>query len=340
MVHLRNKAMAAVCAAGLGLGAFGGVPAARADTKTEAVKFALDWTPNTNHVGIYVARALGYFKDAGLDVTILPYTDTAPAMLIANGAADFGIGDIGLYSQRAAGAPIEAVYAVTQAETGRVIVKADRSDIKSPKDLDGKTYGGFGSDWENTLMRAVIRDDGGTGDFKSVILGTSAYQALDSGRVDFTMDMSTWEGVEAELDGEKVKAFMPEDYGIPEGYTTLILAGDAYLKAHPATAKAFLAAVEKGYAYAVAHPDAAADMLIKAAPEMLTNHQLVHASMQKLVAGHFLEAADGTIGRMDPARMTAVGDFLYKAGMLKDEDGKALTAKPDFASYYSDAYLP
>lgn len=114
-----------------------------ADVK--AVKVALDWTPNTNHIGLYVAQAKGYFKDSGLDVTILPYTDAAAGTLVSNQVADFGIDDIGAYSQRAAGADVKAVYAIVQAETGRLIGSAYRTDIKSPKDLDGLTYSGFGS---------------------------------------------------------------------------------------------------------------------------------------------------------------------------------------------------
>ncbi|TIU56452.1 MAG: myristoyl transferase, partial [Mesorhizobium sp.] len=71
----------------------------------QTVTVALDWTPNTNHVGLYVAQAKGFYAEAGLDVQILPYTDTAAGTLIANRVADFGIlGSIGLFTQRTAGA--------------------------------------------------------------------------------------------------------------------------------------------------------------------------------------------------------------------------------------------
>ena len=124
------------------------------------VKIALDWTPNTNHVGLYVAQAKNFYRDAGLDVQILPYTDTGAGTLVANGVADFGIsGPIGLFTQHAAGADIKGVYAVMQTETGRVVFNDARKDIQRPRDLDGKTYGGFGSAWENALISAIIRND-------------------------------------------------------------------------------------------------------------------------------------------------------------------------------------
>ncbi|MCV3769080.1 ABC transporter substrate-binding protein [Rhizobium sp. TRM95796] len=202
------------------------------------VKIALDWTPNTDHIGLFVAEAKGYFKDAGLNVRILPYTDAGVASLVSNGAADFGIDDVGLYSQRAAGA-----------------------DIKTPKDLDGLTYGGFGSAWENTLLSSIIRKAGGKGEFKTVTLCTSAYEALANKSVDFTLEILTREGVQAELSGAKLKEFKYSDYGVPDQYTTIIVSSDVYLKANPETAKSFLAAVKKGYAFAADKPEEAADIL-------------------------------------------------------------------------------
>ena len=68
--------------------------------------------------------------------------------------ADFGIlSSIGLFTQRTAGADLKAVYAMVQTETGRLVFNAGRADIQSPRDLDGLTYGGFGSDWENGADR-------------------------------------------------------------------------------------------------------------------------------------------------------------------------------------------
>ncbi|TIV42378.1 MAG: ABC transporter substrate-binding protein, partial [Mesorhizobium sp.] len=81
--------------------------------------------------------AKGFYAEAGLDVQILPYSDTAAGTLIANRVADFGIlGSIGLFTQRTAGADLVATYAIMQTETGRLVFNADRADIQSPRDLD------------------------------------------------------------------------------------------------------------------------------------------------------------------------------------------------------------
>ncbi|TIR29874.1 MAG: ABC transporter substrate-binding protein, partial [Mesorhizobium sp.] len=131
-MHSRRLFIAAALIAGLGP-----VTSVRAQ---QTVTVALDWTPNTNHVGLYVAQAKGFYAEAGLDVQILPYSDTAAGTLIANRVADFGIlGSIGLFTQRTAGADLVATYAIMQTETGRLVFNADRADIQSPRDLDGLT---------------------------------------------------------------------------------------------------------------------------------------------------------------------------------------------------------
>lgn len=319
--------------------AFGlAVPAA---AHAASIKVALDWTPNTNHIGLYVAQAKGFYEEVGLAVDILPYTDTSAGTLVANQIADFGIiGPLSLFTQHTAGADLVGVYAVVQHETGRLVFNDTRSDIQRPRDLDGLTYGGFGTNWENALIGSMIRADGGKGDFVNVTLGTSAYEALANGAVDFTLDVSTWEGVKARLDGAAQRAFIYADFGVPDQHTTMIGSSGSYLDAHPDDARAFLAATQRGYAYAVAHPDEAADILVAASNDMLTDKVFVRASLQSLIDGNYFIGTDGVIGTIDDAKMAALGQYLFGIDMLNDGNGTPLAAMPDFAGYYSNAYLP
>ncbi len=325
----------------LGLAAATGLAApALAQTGRRKVTVALDWTPNTNYIGLYVARDKGCYAEAGLDVEILPYADTAAGTLISNRVADFGIaGALGFFTQRAAGADLKAVYAVVQTETGRLVFNADRADIQRPRDLDGKVYGGFGSNWEKALVSTLIRNDGGEGTFETVTIGTSAYEALANGAVDFTLEVYTWEGVKAELEGKHQRAFRYADYGVPDQHTTFIASSEAFLAEQPDLAAAFVQASRKGYAFAVDNPDAAADILVNANKDMLTDPAFIRASLKALVEGHYLARADGTVGDIDPGKFEAMGDFLFSAGILRDADGDALAAKPDFKTYYSNSYL-
>jgi ABC-type nitrate/sulfonate/bicarbonate transport system substrate-binding protein len=336
MIRLTRRQALALTLASVAL------PLAHAAHAAEAapVKIALDWTPNTNHIGLYVAQAKNFYRDAGLDVEILPYTDTGAGTLVANGIADFGIsGPLGLFTQCAAGADLKGVYAVEQTETGRVVFNDSRRDIQRPKDLDGKTYGGFGSTWENTLLSAIIRNDGGEGKFNTVTLGTSAYEALANGSVDFTLEVYTWEGIEAALEKKALRRFRYADYGVPDEPTCLIVSSDAYLGKNADAAKAFVQATKRGYDYCIDHADEAAGLLIAGSNGALTNADLVKASLKELIDGHYLKTADGRSGTIDPAKADAIGDFLFTNGILLDADGAVLKQKPDFGDYYTNALV-
>jgi ABC-type nitrate/sulfonate/bicarbonate transport system substrate-binding protein len=249
------------------------------------------------------------------------------------------LGSIGLFTQRAAGADLVAAYALVQTETGRLVFKADRDDIQTPRDLDGKIYAGFGSGWESALIGTIIRQDGGEGDFQTVTLGTSAYEALANGAVDFTLEVYTWEGVRAERDGPAQRAFRYADYGVPDQHTNFLGTTGTYLAQHAETAAAFISASRRGYAYAVEHPDEATDILVAANADSLLDREFVRASIQALIDGHYLRGEDGTIGKIDPGKMDAMGSFLFEAGLLKDQNGVALDDEPDFSVYYTNDLL-
>src|SRR5690625_4366759 len=148
-----------------------------------SVSFALDWAPNTNHVGVYVADELGYYEEADVDVEILPYGSAPVSQLVSAGEADFGIGGQSCVQMaRTSGLDINYVHIVTQTATGRDVVWGDRDDLQRPRDLDGLTFGGFGGALVTALARATIPGDGGAGEFTEGPLDTGAYEPLSRGR--------------------------------------------------------------------------------------------------------------------------------------------------------------
>ncbi|WP_375552773.1 ABC transporter substrate-binding protein [Rhodophyticola porphyridii] len=306
----------------------------------EKLSVALDWTPNTNHVGLYVAQSQGWFEDAGLDVDILPYTDTSSGTLVAAGVAEFGIlSAVGFHSQRATGADMTAVLAVVQHETGRVVFNGERDDIQRPADLDGKIYAGFGSAWENALISTIIRNDGGEGVFDTVTLGTSAYEALANGSVDFTLEVSTWEGVNSVLLNRPQRAFRYADYGVPDQHTTFLGGNGTWLAQNPDIARAFVQAAQRGYEFAANNPQEAAEMLIAETSGMLTNPDLVRASMAALVDGGYLQDPGEPVGLIDGAMFANITSFLFEAGIMRGEDGRPLDVMPDVSSWFTNEYL-
>src|SRR4051812_2165460 len=123
----------------------GGGAAGTPPAGAQKIRIALDWTPNTNHTGLYVAQQEGYFRAAGLDVEFLPYNNASPDTLVSSGAAEFGISFQDSFTvSKAAGADTTSVLAVLQHWGSAIGVRGDRTDIASPRDLDGKIYGGVG----------------------------------------------------------------------------------------------------------------------------------------------------------------------------------------------------
>lgn len=318
--------------------ALAGCSGSGAPAGATTIRVALDWTPNTNHTGLFVAQQEGWFRDAGLDVQILPYNSTSPDTLVGSGAAEFGIGFQNSFTfSKAAGADIVSVLAILQHWGSDIAVRADRTDITSPKDLDGKVYGGFGDPGEVPKMSAVIKDAGGKGTFSTVVLGTSAYEALYSGQVDFTEPFVAWEGIEAQLRNEPLKTFAYTDYGFPDAYGVLLEGNAGWLAAHPDVATKFVQAVQRGYQLAADDPATAAKLLMDANPGAFTDPELVNRS-QQLLAQQFMKDPSGRVGTQTLAQWSGFSGFLFDSGALVDAAGKPLTTRPDFATWFTDKY--
>lgn len=302
------------------------------------VTIALDWLLNTNHIGLIVAQEKGYYAAEGLSVEILPYSDTSSAALLAGGAADFGyLTSLGFMSARAGGAPLTALWATMQTDPGRLVYNSSNTAITRPADLSGKTYAGFGSAWEDALIGALIRNDGGTPVWDTVTLGTGAYEALAGGAVDFTLEVSTWEGVNGALLGRQQSSFRYADYGVPDQQTGYIATRSETLAADPGHVAAFMRATQKGYAWAADNPKAAADLLISKGD--FSSPALVQGSMQAITEGGYLRADPHPVGWIDPARFTAMAQFLYAEEVLKDAGGAALVWPGDVSGWYDQTWL-
>ena len=305
----------------------------------QKIRIALDWTPNTNHTGLYVAQQQGWFRDAGLDVEFLPYNSTAPDTLVSSGAAEFGISFQDTFTfAKASGADITSVMAVLQHWASEIAVRADRTDITSPKDLDGKIYGGFGGPGEDPKMRAVIRDAGGKGDFTSVVLGTSAYEALYAGQVDFTEPFVAWEGIEAQLRGQPLKTFAYTDYGFPDAYAVVLIGNSPWLAQHPDLAAAFVRAAQRGYQLAADNPAEGSRLLMAANPGVFTEPELVTRS-QQMLSERYLRDGSGKVGTQTLQQWAGYSGFVFDSGGLTGPDGAPLTTRPDFATWFTNDYL-
>ncbi len=308
---------------------------------TATVRLALDWTPNTNHTGFYVARAKGWYTAAGIDLQVLPYASATPEVLLAAHQAECGISfQDSLTFAAAAGADIVSVAAILQ-RTASAIGVLGGGPLQRPKDLDGKTYAGFGYPNEVPTLKAVIAADGGKGEFTVATLNSAAYEAIYNKQADFTIPFTAWEGVEADLRGIDLRYFQFSDYGFPEFYQVVIACDRQWLEKDPDAARRFVAATVQGFEFAAAEPAAAAEILIAENPGVFdSNKELPAASQRFLVDGDYLLDAEGRFGTQTIERWRGYSGFLYEQGLLVDGAGKPLTAPLDYASLFTNDFLP
>lgn len=231
---------------------------------------ALDWTPNINHIGFFIAQELGFYKAEGLDVVIIdPSQDNyavTPAKKVELGLADFALCPTeSIISYQTKDNPFDmvAIAAVLQKDLSAIVVKTD-SGIASPKDLDNKIYSSYKARYEDGIVREMIKNDGGKGQLKVTYpdkLGI--WNTLLQGSADATWIFLNWEGVEAKSFKDQLSYYKMEDFGIPYSYSPVIAASLSKAKEDDDAYKAFLKATKKGFLYCKTDSKASVELLSK-----------------------------------------------------------------------------
>ncbi len=293
------------------------------DDDRARIRIQLDWTPNTNHIGVYLAQSKGWYREAGLKVEILPYTDVNPDVIVANGRADIGVSfPPNVIFSRAAGLDIVSVAAVLQKNVTELAV-LDSSEIKRPRDFDGKVYAGFGLPYEEPRIKTVVQADGGRGQFTTATLSTAAYEALYNRRADFTEVFTAWEGIEAELRGIKLRTWRYADFGVPEiGSVVFVVRGDAVAKKAAALQK-FLDVTRRAYELAARQPEQAAQDFIAALPRgTFPEPELIRRSTAML--SRVFVDGNGRWGRQQDGEWTAYSKYILGLGIVTDGKDKVV----------------
>lgn len=281
----------------------------------EDITVTLDWTPNTNHTGLYVALENGYFEEEGLSVEIVQPSNGTAEAIVATEQAQFGISyQEAVTLARIEELPIVSIGAIIQHNSSGFASVASKG-IKSPKDFEGKNYGGWGSPIENAMIQALVEQDGG--DFSKVNILTSGaadFFAASEADVDFAWIFEGWTGVEAELKGIELdyidlgKSDEALDY-----YTPVIITNESLISDNPEMVEKFMAAVTKGYEFAINQPADAASILLKHAPEL--DEALVVKSQEFLASRYQDDAA--MWGLQDQVVWQRYMDWLFERQLIE-----------------------
>lgn len=307
--------------------------ASAATGKLEKIKFVLDYTPNTNHTGIYVAQALGYFQDEGLEVEIEQPPESGTAALVGSGNAQFGVGfqDTDMASALTSDTPlpITAVAALIQHNTSG-IASVKSKNITRPKDMTGHSYATWDTPVEKGMLKYVINKDGGDySKVKMVPSGDNSIVQIQT-NADTAWIYYAWDGIAAEVQNVPLNFFTFKDIDpVLDCYTPVLIANNAFLKKEPETAKKFLRAAKKGYEYAIEKPDEAAKLLMQQVPDLKSSEKLVIKSQEWLKDQYKAEVQQW--GYIDPSRWNAFYKWLY--------DNKLISKEIPAGTGFSDAYL-
>jgi NitT/TauT family transport system substrate-binding protein len=309
------------------------------------MKLALDWTPNTNHTGIYVARARGYYDDVDVTLTIHSPADddyeTTPAKRVAQGDATVAIAPSESaisYHTHPDYPSLTAVAAVCQRDTSAVVT-LESSGIDRPKKLDNATYASYDARFEDHIVRQLIRNDGGEGELEIITppkLGIP--NTLLEGVADATWVFMPWEGVQAERDGVGLNAFALDDYGVPYGYTPVMLARPTAVEGDADELARFLDATRCGYEFAADNPEEAATLLGETADGPGLNDEEFLVESQRRIAEAY--CTDGEWGRMRHGRWADFVEWLADESLLRTLDGDHMAAaEVDVDALYTNELL-
>lgn len=241
-----------------------------ANDEKESITVMLDWTPNTNHTGLYVALKNGYYDDLGLKVEIIQSSEGSTVQYIAAGKAEFGISfQEEVTYARANQIPIVSIATIIQHNTSGFASPVDRN-IKSPKDFEGKTYGGWGPAIEKAVIQTVMElDDGDFSKVTTVNAGVADFFTATKKDIDFEWIYYGWTGIEAELREYAINYIELRDLSPQlDYYTPVIITNEAYINDSPEIIKKFIGATAKGYEYAIQNPEDAAEILISSVSGM------------------------------------------------------------------------
>ncbi|MFV0321254.1 MAG: ABC transporter substrate-binding protein [Alphaproteobacteria bacterium] len=284
---------------------------------------ALDWLPNPNHSGLYVAMDKGYYSENDIKVEIAPYGEIRPEQLVAIKRADVAfMGAEGLMIANNSDVDVTAIAAALSENAQYVAANAD-SGIERPRDFVGKAYASWTNGWDTALINQMIKVDGGEGIVKSPDLGLYGPTALFAHKVDLAWLFDNVETPVADKQGIKLNKFHFKDYGLASYGSPILVVRTADLAEDPDIYGRFIRATEKGYLWAAEHPKEAALIITELNPPGTFEDQALLLEQQKISSDYYVGPMGW--GKMNDAEMQKLADFMVNNQIVDNRDSLKYT---------------
>ena len=320
-----KKLFAMLLTAVLAFGAVGcgGSEPAAENNDLEDFSIVLDWYPNAIHSFLYVAQEKGYFAEEGLNLVVnFPANTNDGISLPAAGKADLGM----YYLQDAIltaveeDVPIVSVGAVAQ-ESLNVVISLKESGIDGAEDLEGKKIGYAGTVLSEEQIKSMLEHVGLEADScEFVDVGFDLLTATTTGQVDATIgNMVNHEVPQLEEEGIEINYFFPTDFGVPEVYELVFLAGQDAVDNNPEKLQKFLRAAKKGFEFTKENPEEALQILLdnQNAENFPLSPTVETESLKILLPAMEKETAE--FMSQDVAVWQQNADWLYERGILSEQ---------------------
>lgn len=287
--------------------------------KLEEMSILLDWYPNAVHSAIFVAKEKGYFEEQGLDVRIeMPADTNDPLKLAATGKVDLAISyQNQTILSRAEGIPIVSVAAYVRHSLDSIMMKKE-SGIESPKDLEGKSVGYPSTVITEAVIQTMVEADGG--DFEKVTMtdvGWDLIPAIATGNVDaIGGGYINHEYILLNKEGMDMNLLKLSDYGVPDNYELVIVAGEDIFNKKKESIQKFWQAIEKGHAFVKSNPEEGLQILLdNENADSALNKEVETESLEILLP--LMEDENVPFGYQDEESWQEVADWLFEMGVIK-----------------------
>ena len=320
----RRAFLSATALAGAALAACGGQSQEPSDangpTDSTKVSFVLDYSPNVNHTGIYVAMDKGWFAEEGIEVEVVPVPADGADAMIGSGGANMGVSYQDYIANNLASSapmPYTAVAAIVQHNTSGIMSRAE-DGITSAKGMEDHVYATWNMPVEQATIKQIVEADGG--DFSKVQMVPyevdDEVAGLRANMFDTVWVYEWWAVQNAKLQDYPVNYFSFADMDpVFDYYTPVIAANDDFATENPELVSAFLRAAKRGYEFAAENPAEAADILCAAVPEL--DPELIHTAQESISPEYIADAA--AWGEIDPERWPVFYQWLNDEGLVENE---------------------
>src|SRR3954447_4767392 len=333
MTRLRIPAIAlAVLALALALAACG-EKSEEVSAERQSFSLTLDFYPNPDHAGIYMAQKLGYFDEAGLDVSVhTPSDPAAPIKLLAAGQTDLAISyEPEILLAKEQDLDVLAVGAlVNRPLTSLIWLKA--SGIKGVGDLGGRTIATAGIPYQDAFLKTILaRVKLTPADVRSVNVGFGLLPALVGGSAQAMLGgYSNVEGVDLRERGKAPVVTPVDRLGVPTYDELVFVANRGALEEDPDKFRLFLAALQRGTQAAAENPGAATRAITEANPDL--EPKLATAEVKATLPLLSARTGGQPYGYMDPKEWQAFAGWMRDNGLID--------SLPQASELLDNGYLP